>query len=304
MGDTIDYDALFGIDTGAEEQETAEPAGDTTETEGAEEQEVAEPAGETGEEEPSGEETQGDEEESGGQSKEENARYAAARRKAEAERDAEIQRVREEAKQAMDDFYANSGLLNPYTGQPIKTKEEYDAYRKQFADEQKQSFMRKSGMDEEAYGKFVEGLPEVQQAKEIRAEAEREKLEAQKAAADAKIAEQLREIGTLDPSVKSLEDLSKMPTYSRLYELVRDNGLNLVDAFKLANMESLTQGAAAGARQAALNSIQGKQHMERTRQRGTGAVSVPADVMEEYRKFLPNATDEEFRAHYAKQHKK
>lgn len=308
MSDSIDYAALFGIEElGAEEQETADPAEDTTEPEGAEEQEIADPAEGSEENEAAGESPdeseESSEEESGGQSREENARYAAARRKAEAERDAEIERVKAEAQKAINEFYENSGLSNPYTGKPIKNKEEFDAYRQQFADEQKRNFLQRSGMGEEEFGNFVSGLPEVQQAREIKAEAEREKLEAQKAAADIKVAEQLKEIGKLDPTVKTLEDLSKTPTYHRLYELVRDNGLTLVDAFKLANMETLTQGAAAGARQAAMNAINGKKHMEQTRQRGAGAISIPADVMEEYRKLLPDATDEEIRADYAKRHR-
>ena len=94
-----------------------------------------------------------------------------------------------------------------------------------------------------------------------------------------------------------------MPTYAKFYELVK-KGNTLTDAFKLANYDALTKGAAAGARQAALNAAQGKQHMGQTQTRGAGAVSVPAEVMEQYRAFNPDATEAEIRAHYAKSHKK
>ena len=136
-----------------------------------------------------------------------------------------------------------------------------------------------------------------------RAQAEQAKKEAQEAAARVKVDEQMKEIRSLDPTIRSMEDLAKMPTYPKFYELVK-KGNTLTDAFKLANYDALTKGAAAGARQAALNAAQGKQHMGQTMTRGAGAVSVPAEVMEQYRAFNPDATEAEIRAHYAKNHRK
>jgi hypothetical protein len=75
-------------------------------------------------------------------------------------------------------------------------------------------------------------------------------------------------------------------------------GNTLADAYRLANFEALTSSTAAATRQAAINSMQGKQHMGQTKERGTGAVSVPADVKEMYRALNPGATDAEIQAHY------
>lgn len=311
MGE-IDYGALFGIDaTGAEEQDVADPAADTA-AQGENEQDVADPAEQNTESTPAdGNATGGndssEEEGEAGQNAEQNAKFAAARRKAEAERDAAVEKAKAEAQaeaaRVINDAFKNSGLVNPYTKQPITSKEEYDAYRQRYEAERKKAMMRKSGMSDADFDAFVQNLPEVREAREAKEQAEQAKREAQQAAAKVKVDEQLKEIGALDPSIRSMEDLAKMPTYAKFYELVK-KGNTLTDAFKLANYDALTKGAAAGARQAALNAAQGKQHMGQTQTRGAGAVSVPAEVMEQYRAFNPDATEAEIRAHYAKNHKK
>jgi len=311
MGE-IDYGALFGIDaTGAEEQDVADPAADTT-AQGENEQDVAAPAEQNTENTPADGAAEGgndssEEEGEAGQNAEQNAKFAAARRKAEAERDAAVEKAKAEAQaeaaRVINEAFKNSGLVNPYTKQPITSKEEYDAYRQRYEAERKKAMMRKSGMSDADFDAFVQNLPEVREAREAKEQAEQAKREAQQAAAKVKVDEQLKEIGALDPSIRSMEDLAKMPTYAKFYELVK-KGNTLTDAFKLANYDALTKGAAAGARQAALNAAQGKQHMGQTQTRGAGAVSVPAEVMEQYRAFNPDATEAEIRAHYAKSHKK
>ena len=97
----IDYGALFGVELehGAEGQEVADPAENQENPAGAgaEGQEVAEPAEADSQEQTVAETAAGDQDglnsEQPGQSAEENARYAAARRKAEQERDAAIERA-------------------------------------------------------------------------------------------------------------------------------------------------------------------------------------------------------------------
>lgn len=118
-----------------------------------------------------------------------------------------------------------------------------------------------------------------------------------------KVDEQLKEIGKLNPNIRELKDLAAMETYPKFYELVK-KGNTLVDAYRLANFEALTSSAAAATRQAALNNLQGKQHMGQTKERGAGAVSVPAEVKEMYRALNPGATDAEIQAHYNRSHKK
>lgn len=213
-----------------------------------------------------------------------------------------ISRAKADAQRAVDEAFALSGLKNPYTGQAITSKAEYDAYRERFEAERREQVLKQTGMTQEEFQKFVQELPEVRQARQAREEMEKAVREAREAAARVKVDEQLREISAIDPDVKSLADLAKMLTFPRFYELVR-RGNTLTDAFRLANFDALAQRAAAGARQAAVNSARSREHLAETKTRGGSAVSVPADVREQYMLFNPDATEEEIQKHYQKYHK-
>ena len=89
-----------------------------------------------------------------------------------------------------------------------------------FEADRKQSFLEKTGMTQEEYKLFVDGLPEVKAAREAREAAEKAARAAREHDARAKVEEQLREVQEMDPSIKSLQDLSKMETYPKLYEMV------------------------------------------------------------------------------------
>lgn len=305
----IDYGALFGIDAGGNEQEAAEPAQEeTTQAQGAEAQEAAEPAGEeTQEPAPAQETAEGGEERRERQTPEQNAAFAAARRKAEAERDAAVEKARtdaqEEARRTIDEAFRNSGLVNPYTKQPITSKAEYDEYRQRYDAERKASLLKKSGMSDAEFSAFIDGLPEVQQAKAAQRAAEQARRAAMETQAKLRTEEELKEIGKLDPNIRELKDLTAMETYPRFLELVK-RGNTLLDAYRLANIDALTSGAAAATRQAAINAVQSKRHMDRTKERGTGAMRVPEDVKAMYRALNPGATDAEIQAHYNRSHKK
>lgn len=304
----IDYNELFGI--GEEEQEPAEPAA----AEAAAEEQPAESAEQTEEPAENGGAEGADAEDTGDagtaetstQSPEDNARFAAARRKAEAERDAAIERAKADAKAETDKAVAGilktMGLKDPYSGEPIDTREKFDEYAKRHAEERRAQLLRRSGMSETEFGEFVSGLPEVKAANEARQQAEEAEEQARRAQAKARVDEQLREIEKLDPSVKSLKDLAGHPNYEAVYEKVKQ-GYTLSDAFKLANWDSLQRSAQAAAQQAARNAGS-KAHMASHSSRGAGAVTVPPDIMAEYRQLNPGMTDAEITAHYNKYLKK
>ena len=212
----IDYGSVFG-------EEAAEGANESA------------PAGQTTAEAPETEHAAGEKETvPAGQSAEENARYAAARRKAERERDAALAQARAAAR-------------------------ERDAA--------------------------------VAQAQAAAQRRQRMLLD-----------EQITAIGKLDPSVKTVADLLQREEYPRIYGYVR-RGLSVTDAFKLANYDTLTQTAAAVAKQAALNAASSKEHLAPTQTRGSGALTVPKDVKELYRLYNPDATDAEIREHYNRSHR-
>ena len=297
----INYGAVFDVEvpettTGAEETEAAEPSENDTTTaaaQGAEEQEAAAPAVE-GEEDPEQPQTEVPEQEP---KTDRDAQFAAARRKAEAERDAAIARAKEDAQKQVDEFFKNSGLMNPYTGQPITTRAEYEAYRERFEADQKAKLMEKAGITQEEFQAFVQGLPEVRAARQAKAEAEAAARQAREQEAKARVDEQLRQIQAIDPTVKELGDLAKLDTYPKLYDMVK-RGYSILDAYRLANYDTLTQRAAEASRKAAINSVQSKQHLKATESRGGGAIPIPDSVLEEYRVLNPGATKEEIQKHY------
>ena len=114
---------------------------------------------------------------------------------------------------------------------------------------------------------------------------------------------QVKEIAAIDPSIKEFGDLAKMDNYGRFHELVK-KGNTLLDAYRLANFDALTQRAAQASRKAAIQSAASKEHLAPNPPRGTGAVSVPEDIKAEYRAFNPDATEEEIQKHYQKYMKK
>lgn len=298
----IDYGAVFDVEvpettTGAEETDIAAPSEETGTTtaaaQGAEEQETAAPAVEETEE---SEQPQAEAPEQEPKT-DRDAQFAAARRKAEAERDAAIARAKEDAQKQVDEFFKSSGLVNPYTGQPITTRAEYEAYRERFEADQKAKLMEKAGITQEEFQAFVQGLPEVRAARQAKAEAEAAARQAREQEAKARVDEQLRQIQAIDPTVKELGDLAKLDTYPKLYDMVK-RGYSILDAYRLANYDTLTQRAAEASRKAAINSVQSKQHLKATESRGGGAIPVPDSVLEEYRVLNPGATKEEIQKHY------
>lgn len=303
----IDYNDLFGLDTGENEPETAEPAASQ---EGAEEdtqeesdvQEPAETQEDTAEEAPTGEKEPETAEPEKAQGKEKNARYAAARRKAEAERDAAVQKARDEADGLLKDVLAASGLTDPFTGKAVTTREEFEQYRKSQANEKRRSIQRKAGMSDAEFDGFIESLPEVQAAKQAQAAAEKAAQEARKAQAQARIDEEIAEIGKLNPEIKALADLTKLPEYGEIYAMVQ-RGYTLLDAYKLANLYALTSRAREAGKQQARNAADGKTHMGKTKSRGAGDVELTQEELAQFRIFNPAATEDEVRG-WLRKHKK
>lgn len=279
----IDYGSVFGTEASAGANESApaeQTPAETTYTEGTE-QGVNETAPA---EQPAAE-----------QSKEENAKYAAARRKAEQERDAAIAQAQQAAQRSLDEAIAAMGQTDPYTGKAIRTKAEWDAWKSREAQEKSKEVAESAGMSQTEFDNFVNNLPSV---RDYRRAAEEARQQKQKMVLD----EQVTAIGKLDPSVKTVQDLISRPEYKTIYSYVQ-KGISIVDAFKLANYDTLTKTAADGARQAAINSTASKEHMAPTQTRGSGAVTVPDDVKAMYRLYNPEATDAEIQAHYNKFHK-
>lgn len=276
---------LFDLTPETDETVASEGTAVQEEGSGENEQTVTESAaGDSHTSEPTTEPTPGQENDhavkDGVQSKEDNARYAAARRKAEQERDSAIKEV-----------LAAVGMTNPYTGDPIETMDEFRTYKDKLSEERVQGFADRAGMAREEFDQMVQQLPEVVRAKEIlqQAEVEREKNFMEK---------QLAEISKLNPDIKTWEDLGKDPMYAQIREKVKTTKMTPAEAYLLCHHEELMTRAANRAKESRERSDAGRRHMTGVPAVGNGDTAVPPDVRQSYRDFYPDMSDEEILRHY------
>lgn len=312
--------AAFGLEapasTGGNEQEPAAPATEPADRDGGNEQEVAEPAEETG-----------SPEENGAQRAEDNApqqelpgnepmtpeqrRANAARRREQEQREAIDKAVNERLEaerkahaEDMKTFFAQMGMKNSVTGQPITTMDEFWEWKRGYDLSQLDTALKSGSATAEQIGQLIDSHPAVQQAQQLIRES-RQQQEAQQQSADQqRIDSDLAEIAKLNPNIRSVTDLLAMPKYETFKGHV-EQGMSFLNAYKLTHMEELTNAKAAAATQQALNNQRGKDHLTPAASgRGSGAQAVPASVMAYYRAFNPKATEAEIQAHYNKQLKK
>lgn len=211
---------------------------------------------------------------------------------------AEARRVAERQMNGINSRVASrfSGLKNPETGQPIRTAEEYfdalDAQDRLNARAQ----MEQQGMNPDLLDQMINNNPVIRQAQSIIRENQLREGERELNA-------QVKKISEFYPEVQSLEDISKMETFPAFDAYVR-NGLSLVDAFKLANFETMSQRNAAASKQAAINAAKGKSHLSPV---GGGAagesaqmVEIPKEELSIWEQVYPNLSYKQLREKYNK----
>lgn len=172
-----------------------------------------------------------------------NAIYAQARRAAD-------RRMNELDSRVASRF---GNMRNPETGQPIRTTQDYfDALDAQERMNARREVQRR-GVDPGLIDRMIANNPVIRQAQQvIRDNTLRQ--------GELELENQIQQISSFDPSVKSLDDIVKMPTFPVFDAYVRQ-GLSITDAYRLANFDSLAQRDAAANRQAAINSVRGKSHL-------------------------------------------
>lgn len=223
-----------------------------------------------------------------------NSVYAAARRKAEAEAQKKVEAM-------LDAQIAQLGMVNPYTGQPIKTRAEFEEYKTRYEREREEEELAKSGLSREALDRLIGQHPAVKQVQTVLQAMEREREAKRQEEARRALESDLANITALDPAIKTLEDLPKMENFDRFTELVR-RGYKIDDAYRVVNFDKLVNRRAATAADAAAQKARnnGKDHLRHSGQRGTGMDPVPADVEKEFLALNPSATKAEIQAYYNK----
>jgi hypothetical protein len=257
-------------DTGVEAQEVAEPA----------ESSLAETEVETTEEV---------EQESAKPDFDRNAIAAAARREAESklrERDAEIKR-------------RFGHLQNPITKKNIETEKDYfDALDAQETLRREEE-LRSKGIDPSIIDDAIKNNPVVRQAQMVLEHNQQQLLQND-------IAEQIKRINALDPSIKTFEDLANSDNQETLLDLVKQ-GYSLEHAYKVANFDTLMGKKSAAAEQKAINQAKGKSHLTPTTSGANiddGMEDIPDGQLSKWRAFFPDATDKELREKYNRSKRK
>lgn len=316
--DTIDYAEVFGLDaaelaaaeTGEQVTEPADPSetGENEQPPAEAEQQVEEPEPEDGDEPEEDAEEQTNTEQTGPkeQTREERAKNAAARRKAELDAAvaAAVERVRAEEQQKAKDreaeFFRQAGLKDPTNGnKPIATMEDFQAYRRAYEAQQLSKSLQAGTLTPEQLQQVIEQTPIMQQIKAAQEEAERQKQQAERERQQAQIDAEIAQIGKLDPSIKSVEDLLKMDTAQDFYRLVKA-GNSFYDAYRLANWDKITRKQTAAAQRQAQTQAASKSHLRATATRGAAPAEVPKDELEMFKMLNPDATREEINDYYNK----
>lgn len=322
MADFTEQQVYEALGLGGKEQEIADPApGSETdpapETDpqtnpeapadgagGEQEQEVAAPAPEgEGGGEP-------DDKGAGGKptlTEEQRKENAAQRRRAETQAaidkavEEAVKAERDRSKAEMDAFFASAALKNTITGKPITTMEEFNEWKQAFDAAKLQKDLKAGRLTPEALQKVIEQTPAMQQVQQLAQRQDEQQRQQAQAAAQVRVEQEIAEIHKLDPSINDVKDLLNMPKAKEFYALVK-KGNSFLDAFRLANFETLAAKQAEAARQQAMNNARSKDHLTATgSQRGAGAAAVPADEMALFRLINPGATDAEIQAYYNKQ---
>ena len=290
-------------DTGANGQEVAAPASDEAIVTGADidddELDIIEDdddeIDDVSEDEPG--EDEGAEQE---QIPDRNAVFAEMRRKAEAEAKLKAQSM---AVEEVDKVFADMGLRDPYTDKPITTKAEYEAYKAKHNAENITAELGKAGISPDVINSIISSHPAIKEASEAAQAYKTAQEQAQQQSARVRLDEQIKEISTLDPSIKTADDLMALPVYDKIRDYVRRNRLTIVEAYKLTNMDKLTDKQTAAATQSAINKVASKEHLTSTTSRGKGDNPIPRKQLEMYRLLRPNMTDKEIKADWAKHSK-
>ena len=303
---------------GAQAQEPAAPAAEgTAQTqEGAQAQEPAAPAtgaeqGSEGDQEPS-DEGRGEPSnpETEPMSQEERHRNA-ARRRAQEQQAAVDQAVntaleaeRQRNAQDLEAFFTGMGIKNTFTGAPIKTMAEFNAWKSQYDADQFGKDLKAGKATPEQFTQMIDNHPVVKQAQRVITQNQEAQRQQAQAAAQQRVEADLAEISKLNPQIKTVADLLAMPKAEEFRGYVA-RGNDFLSAYKLTYFDEISQAKAERARQQAVNQSRGKDHLvSSSGTGGTGAISVPANVMAMYRAFNPKATESEIRAHYNKSQKK
>lgn len=321
-----DYYAALGVEQpGEKEQEAAEPveaqpaeAVSDTPT-GEQVQEPAEPAeietqevqtGSLEQEEETDDapaEPDGSQEEKKHEMSQQQRRQNAAQRR-KRELDEAMERVRQEEqekfKQREKAFFTRAGLKNPYKdNKPLENFEDFEEWYTAQKNHELEQDLRSGKLTPEGLQEVLQSLPQIRQVQELAEQMQKQKEQGQTEQFQQQVAEELRQIQKLDPTVKEIGDILQMETGTEFTRYVKEKGLSFLEAFKLANADQIAQRRADRQAQRALQAVTSKSHLVPTRGSAEDSMAVPHDVAEMYRAMDPSLSAQDIQREYNKWYK-
>jgi hypothetical protein len=220
------------------------------------------------------------------QSRQENARQAEGRRIREREQRAYDAAYRQ-ARNDMSDLLRSIGIKNPQTGGIVNSVEEMEDFAKKLREKRG----KEGRLNEDDIRRIV---------RETERESRRQQTQQSEPQGKNPVVEmELAEIRAMDPEMKDLGAILNSEAGDRFRQYV-DRGFTFLEAYKLAAEDRLRK--ISGNRERARQG--GKEHLASTVTRGKGGISVPPEVMAQFRALLPDATDEDIRKFYAADQKR
>lgn len=213
-----------------------------------------------------------------------NAIAAAARRKAEQQAQSQID--------AMNAEFARryAGYTNPITGQPIRSQADYFAAMDAQEELEARKEIESKGINYDIITNLINNNPKIRQAEQLMAEAKRQQTINQ-------INSDVAELGKIDPSIKSLENVPP-----DVIQLSMESNISLINAYKIVNFGKVSQSQQAAITQSAINQVKGKAHMTPVNGVATPdeGVDIPTDVLGKWQDMFPEKSAKELRELYNK----
>ena len=228
------------------------------------------------------------------QTPEQNAQYAAIRRRA--EYDAQVKYQSEQAR--LDNMYAEKfrGLTNPETGAPIRGAADYfEALAAQERLQAKEE-MQNAGIDPSLLDRAIANSPLIRQAEA--AIAQNTQRESQRM-----VEEDMQKIIAFDPQVSNEHDIVSQENFTEVVRYCETHpGMRLADAYKLVNFDRLSSNRAKAAEQGAINQAKSKNHLSTPSGISSEdkTVDIPQNQLELWREFFPDKSPKELRKIYNK----
>lgn len=215
---------------------------------------------------------------------------------------------RRRSQEYMDQAIKEMNLRDTSTGNQINTYQEYQTWRENAEREKLKRNLKKGELTPDDLNKLIAQNPTVKEMQRRQREDDNRRRQEQQSEAQKAIDAQLQEINKLDPNVKTVADLTKLPNFPEFRALV-SKGLNFVQAYRLTNWDKLMESAgnqmAAAAKQQAISNARSKDHLQGIKAQGTGSGDgIPADELAIVRQLLPDATDKEIEAFWKKNNNK